>query len=115
MSKTIVPGTKGTDETDVPSGEQSQAAGVDDVLERETADDEDEEEQTNESPEEHFKRLAGQRVAKVLERLDILELCAGRGYKYTDEQVDQMMKALRDRLDKLEHRFKKPQPFFSFD
>lgn len=47
-----------------------------------------------------FKRLAGKRVAVILDKFDILANCGNRNqYEYTPEQVERIRSALQTKLD----------------
>lgn len=57
---------------------------------------------------DRFRRNASRRATKALQQIDLLMHTADkRTYEYTDEQVDKLIGALRDRVDKLEATFRK--------
>ena len=48
---------------------------------------------------DRFKTVAGRRVQKVLDDLEILANCANRStYDYTDVEVKKMLKAINDKV-----------------
>ncbi|MBV8391060.1 MAG: hypothetical protein JO080_14740 [Mucilaginibacter sp.] len=55
---------------------------------------------------ERFKTVAGRRVQKVLDDLEILANCANKAtYEYTDADVKKMMKAINDKVQSLKSAF----------
>lgn len=44
----------------------------------------------NETPEARFKRVAGTRILKALDQIDLLSNCVGAQYAFTKEQIDKM-------------------------
>lgn len=53
-----------------------------------------------------FRRLAGKRIAKLMDQFDILQNCANRAqYEYSPEQVEKIRDALQTRLDFLMNAF----------
>lgn len=53
-----------------------------------------------------FKRLAGKRIAKLMDQFDVLQNCANRNqYEYSPEQVEKIRTALQNRLDFLMNAF----------
>ncbi len=52
---------------------------------------------------DRFRNVAGRRVQKVLDNLDSLSKCANRGnYEYDDNDVDKMMRAIKEKVKVLE-------------
>ncbi len=55
---------------------------------------------------ERFRRVAAPRVQRVLDSLDNLAKCSNRNnYEYTAEEVNKMLRAIRNTLKSLEQRF----------
>lgn len=53
-----------------------------------------------------FRRLAGKRIAKLMDQFDVLQNCANRNqYEYSPEQVEKIRLALQNRLDFLMNAF----------
>jgi hypothetical protein len=59
----------------------------------------------NETRNEKFIRIAGPRVNAIIDKLGILENCAGASYEYSGEQVDAMFSAIRNAVDACEAKF----------
>lgn len=52
-----------------------------------------------ETKEEKFRRIAENRVNKILNQLSVLKNCANTGvYSYTDTQVNRIIKAIENEL-----------------
>lgn len=52
---------------------------------------------------ERFKKVASRRVQGILDGIDNLSKCANRGnYDYTSEDVNKMMKAIKEKVRLLE-------------
>jgi hypothetical protein len=57
---------------------------------------------------ERFKKVAGRRVGQVLEGLEKLAKCSDRNnYDYTDDEVNKMIKVIREQVDILERIYSK--------
>lgn len=54
---------------------------------------------------EAFIRVATPRVDKALKALDLVRLCAGSTYVYSDEQKRAILLALQDGMDKVKAAF----------
>lgn len=55
---------------------------------------------------EAFRRLAGKRIAKLMDQFDVLQNCANKSqYEYSPEQVEKIRTALQQRLDFLMNAF----------
>lgn len=58
-----------------------------------------------------FKRVASKRVEKLLKSMQVLSNCSNRNnYEYTSQDIDKMMKALREELKKTEAMFRNNLP-----
>lgn len=67
-----------------------------------------EKQERTETREEKFKRIAGGRVQKILDKLRLLENCSDKSnYTYTDEQVGKIFKTINDEVKKVESSFKR--------
>lgn len=61
-----------------------------------------------ETKNERFKRVAGKRVKRIIDELRTLSNCSNlNNYEYSEEEVNKMIKALRDELKLVEILFKK--------
>ena len=60
-----------------------------------------------ESKEEKFSRLATKRTKNALDKISLLGNLAGPSYRYTDEQVQKIIVALRQAVDEVEGKFQK--------
>lgn len=59
---------------------------------------------------ERFERLAEKRTNAVIKKLDILENCANRNrYEYEKEEVEEMFKAIRRKMNKVKSSFEFPE------
>lgn len=59
-----------------------------------------------ETKEEKFRRLANARVNRALKSIRVIgNLANPATYDYTDKQVNQIVKALRDEVKELQQRF----------
>lgn len=57
---------------------------------------------------ERFKRIAPKRVENLIKDIRTLSNCSNTGnYEYTKEEVDKMIKAIRDEIKIMELLFKK--------
>lgn len=55
---------------------------------------------------EKFERVAQKRVVNVLDKLDTLSKVSNTtNYEYSEEDVDKMMQAIRDKVDQVEASF----------
>lgn len=69
----------------------------------------------NESKNDKFCRIAEYRTNKIIDMLRLLGNCSNKStYDYTDEQVDQIFKAIAQATDNARSRFasKKEDPVF---
>lgn len=65
---------------------------------------------SEENKEARFRRLAASRTDAVIEKLRILSNCANTQlYKYSDEEVKKVFKAIEDQLNVVKARFRKRQ------
>lgn len=81
--------------------------------------DVDPEAPANESKEDKFKRLAANRVDKIMGYFESLSKLSSSAYSYTDEQIEKMFDALQAKLDESRSKFDKnktsTKKHFSFD
>lgn len=68
-------------------------------------DDEQEQEVQGETKEQRFKRLATKRTQAALQKIRLLENLSGSSYRYTLEQADTIVGALRTAVDAVETKF----------
>jgi hypothetical protein len=55
---------------------------------------------------DRFRALASTRTNVILDKLTLLENCANKSsYDYTDDQVETVFHAIRDRVDEIERSF----------
>ena len=57
-----------------------------------------------------FRRLAGKRMQKILRGLDQLGHLSGPNYEYSEAEMEQMVAALRARVDEVERRLRRRRP-----
>ena len=63
--------------------------------------------ETIQSKRERFKRLALKRTNEVLKKLEILGNCGNKhSYDYTQEQAQQIFKAVEEKLNEVKGKFK---------
>ncbi len=60
-----------------------------------------------ESKHDKFKRLANQRVANALKKIELIGNLSGSGYEYAPEEVEKIFIALQQILDATKNRFSK--------
>ncbi|MFA5146627.1 MAG: hypothetical protein WC515_04560 [Candidatus Omnitrophota bacterium] len=60
-----------------------------------------------ESKHDKFKRLATQRVANALKKVELIGNLSSSGYEYSTEEVDKIFTALQQTLDSTKNRFSK--------
>jgi len=60
-----------------------------------------------ESKHDKFKRLATQRVANALKKVELIGNLSSSGYEYTQEEVEKIFGALQKTLDSTKNRFSK--------
>ena len=60
-----------------------------------------------ETKHDKFKRLANQRVANALKKIELIGNLSSSGYEYTPEEVDKIFIALQQTLDSTKNRFSK--------
>jgi hypothetical protein len=60
-----------------------------------------------ESKHDKFKRLANQRVANALKKIELIGNLSSSGYEYSQEEVDKVFSALQQTLDSTKNRFSK--------
>lgn len=63
----------------------------------------------NETKSEKFVRIATHRVNSVIDKLGILENCAGSAYEYTGEQIEAMFEAIHTAVDNCHSKFQSRQ------
>ena len=59
------------------------------------------------TPEERFMEVAPMRVTRVINAINSLSKCSSRNYKYTDRQVNKMLRAIKQELRMAEDKFRK--------
>jgi len=73
------------------------------------------EQQSQETREARFARLATKRTQVVLQKISLIGNLASSSYRYTHEQVQKIVEALRDAVDEVERKFgKQKEPKHSF-
>jgi len=60
-----------------------------------------------ETKHDKFKRLANQRVANALKKIELIGNLSSSGYEYTPEEVEKIFVALQQTLDSTKNRFSK--------
>jgi hypothetical protein len=60
-----------------------------------------------ESKHDKFKRLANQRVANALKKIELIGNLSSSGYEYSSEEVEKIFIALQQTLDSTKNRFSK--------
>lgn len=60
-----------------------------------------------ESPEEKFSRLAPKRTDTAVKKIQIIGNLAGSGYRYSEEQAQEIISQLRQAVDEVEGKFNK--------
>jgi len=60
-----------------------------------------------ESKHDKFKRLANQRVANALKKIELIGNLSSSGYEYASEEVDKIFVAIQQTLDSTKSRFSK--------
>ncbi|MCQ9207486.1 MAG: hypothetical protein NG740_06385 [Omnitrophica bacterium] len=60
-----------------------------------------------ESKHDKFKRLATQRVANALKKVELIGNLSSSGYEYTPEEVEKIFAALQQTLENTKNRFSK--------
>ena len=60
-----------------------------------------------ETKHDKFKRLANQRVANALKKVELIGNLSSSGYEYTQEEVDKIFTVLQQTLDSTKNRFSK--------
>lgn len=63
--------------------------------------------ETNETKEARFKRLAEQRVAATLDKIRLIGNLATSQYSYSGDQVARIFTALKDAIKEVEDRFQR--------
>lgn len=63
--------------------------------------------ETAETKHDKFKRLANQRVANALKKVELIGNLASSSYEYSPEEVDKIFVALQQTLDNTKARFSK--------
>jgi len=58
------------------------------------------------TPEDRFLEVAPLRVTRVINAINSLSKCSSRNYKYTDQQVNKMLRAIKLELRLAEDKFK---------
>jgi hypothetical protein len=62
----------------------------------------------NKEKRSRFKRIASKRVENLIKDIRTLSNCSNTGnYEYTEEEVDKMIKAIRDEIKVMELLFRK--------
>ncbi len=62
---------------------------------------------SGESKEQKFARLATKRTQAALGKIRLLGNLTGSGYRYTEDQANKVLAALRQAVDELEGKFRK--------
>lgn len=60
-----------------------------------------------ETKHDKFKRLANQRVANALKKIELIGNLSSSGYEYSPEEVEKVFAALQQTLDSTKNRFSK--------
>jgi hypothetical protein len=60
-----------------------------------------------ETKHDKFKRLANQRVANALKKIELIGNLSSSGYEYSPEEVERVFTALQQTLDSTKNRFSK--------
>ena len=60
-----------------------------------------------ETKHDKFKRLANQRVANALKKIELIGNLSSSGYEYSQEEVDKIFSAIQQTLDSTKNRFSK--------
>jgi len=60
-----------------------------------------------ETKHDKFKRLANQRVANALKKIELIGNLSSSGYEYSQEEVDRIFTSLQGTLDSTKSRFSK--------
>ena len=58
------------------------------------------------TPEERFMEVASMRVTRVINAINSLSKCSSRNYKYTEPQVNKMLRAIKLELRMAEDKFR---------
>ena len=58
------------------------------------------------TPEERFIEVAPMRITRVVNAINSLSKCSSRNYKYTDAQVNKMLRAIKLELRMAEDKFR---------
>lgn len=61
----------------------------------------------SESKHDKFKRLATQRVANALKKIELIGNLSSSGYEYTPEEVEKIFAAFQQTLEGTKNRFSK--------
>lgn len=61
----------------------------------------------NESKNERFKRVVGDRVNKAVKVIERVGNCAGAGYEYTPEEAEAVITALESAVADVKNKYKK--------
>lgn len=60
-----------------------------------------------ETKHDKFRRLANQRVANALKKIELIGNLSGSGYEYSQEEVDKIFTAIQQTMDSAKNRFAK--------
>lgn len=60
-----------------------------------------------ESKHDKFKRLANQRVANALKKIELIGNLSSSGYEYSPEEIDRIFTAIQQTIDSTKSRFSK--------
>lgn len=60
-----------------------------------------------ETKHDKFKRLANQRVANALKKIELIGNLSSSGYEYAPEEVEKIFAAIQQTLDSTKNRFSK--------
>jgi hypothetical protein len=60
-----------------------------------------------ESKHDKFRRLANQRVANALKKMELIGNLSSSGYEYSQEEVDKIFTAIQQTVDNAKGRFSK--------
>ena len=63
-----------------------------------------------ESKSDKFKRLATKRVKNAIAKVELIGNLASPGYEYTPEEVEKILCALQESVDKIKASFSKQKP-----
>ena len=63
-----------------------------------------------ESKHDRFKRLASKRVQNAIKKIELIGNLASPGYAYSEEDVEKIITAMQEALDRVKDAFSKRKP-----